>query len=121
MADLWRDDLVDFALDQDMLRQVEEQKQWIAREPDNARPYYQLGLLYRMRYKAEPALGLLLESVRLDGTFAPAHHALAEMYAVQGDYRASWRHARVAEGLGDARGVEMLRRHGVDEPTSSSA
>ena len=121
MADLWRDDLVNFALDQDMLRQMEEQKQWIAREPDNARPYYQLGLFYRMQYKAEAALGLLLESVRLDAAFAPAHHALAEMYAVAGDYGAAWRHARLAEGLGDARAVEMLRRHGVNEPISSSA
>jgi hypothetical protein len=58
-------------------------------------------------------MALLLEAVRLDEKFAAAHVALAEIYAVREDYPAAWRHARKAEQHGDARGVELLRRHGV--------
>jgi hypothetical protein len=39
--------------------------------------------------------------------------ALAEIYAVAGDYPAARRHARKAEERGDPRGVELLRRYGV--------
>ena len=94
---------------------MEEQRAWIAREPANARPYYHLAQLYRMAFKQEEALGLLLEAVRLDPAFADAHAALAEIYAVREDYRAAWRHARLAEQNGEGRGVELLIRYGVAE------
>lgn len=111
----WRTELIDFALDQDTDRLVAEQRAWIAAEPTIARPYYHLGVLYRMQAKREAALGLLLEAVRLEPDFAPAHVALAEMYAVSGDNRAAWRHARAAEAARDASAVQMLERHGVRE------
>jgi hypothetical protein len=70
-----------------------------------------------MQGKTAEALGLLLECVRLDGSHAEAHIALTEMYAVEGDGLAAWRHARQAETAGDGRGVELLRRHGVKDAT----
>ena len=70
-----------------------------------------------MNGKQEEALGLLLEAVRLDPSFADAHVSLAEIYAIRGDYPAAWRHARAAEQNGDARAVEMLTRHGVSTDT----
>ncbi|MBI3683296.1 MAG: hypothetical protein HY235_23230 [Acidobacteria bacterium] len=111
---LWRE-LFDHALDQETLQHEREQTEWIAREPENARPYYNLAQLRRMQWKEEDGLGLLLEAVRLDPRFAAAHVALAEMYAVRKDYRAAWRHARAAEANGDAGGVDLLSRYGVDE------
>ena len=90
--------------------------EWILREPANPRPYYHLAQLYRMQWKQDEALALLLEAVRLDETFAEAHAALAEIYAVRADYNAAWSHARAAEGAGESRSVEMLLRHGVAEP-----
>jgi len=111
----WRKEVVQFALDQETRQHIEEQREWIAREPANARPYYQLAQLYRMDGRQEEALGLLLEAVRLDAGLAEAQAALAEWYAVREDYRAAWRHARLAEAAGDARAVELLRRHGVAE------
>ena len=61
------------------------------------------------------ALGLLVQAVHLDGGFAPAHAALAEMYAVRGDYQAAWHHARLAEQGGEPRAVELLKRYAVAE------
>ena len=111
----WRDELVDFALDHETRLHMEEQLAWIAREPANAKPYFHLAQFYRMNQKPDKALGLLLESVRLDDTFAEAHAALAEMYVVHGDSAAAWRHARAAEKNGVARAVELLVRYNVPE------
>jgi cytochrome c-type biogenesis protein CcmH/NrfG len=87
----WRKEVIDFALDSETGAHLREQKEWIAREPANPRPWYNLAQLYRMQWKADEALGLLLEAVRLDETFAAAHVALAEIYAVREDYQAAGR------------------------------
>jgi tetratricopeptide (TPR) repeat protein len=111
----WRKEVIDFALDQETRTHIDEQMAWIAREPENPRPYYHLAQLYRMQWKQEEGLALLLQAIRLDETFAPAHAALAEIYAVRADYAAAWRHARAAESLGEPSGVDLLRRHGIAE------
>jgi len=111
----WRKEVVEVALSRETLTHIEEQRAWIAREPDNAQPFYNLARLYRIENRQEEALGLLLESVRLDPAFAAAHAALAEIYAVRHDYPAAWRHARAAETNGNASAVELLRRYGVAE------
>jgi len=112
----WRKEVVDFALDHETRLQVDEQLAWLKQEPRNPRPYFHLAQLYRMQWKQAEALGLLLEAVRLDETFALAHLALAEIYAVREDYPAAWRHARAAEKNGDSGAVELLTRHGVPCP-----
>jgi cytochrome c-type biogenesis protein CcmH/NrfG len=111
----WRKDIIEFALDQETLRHIDQQRAWIAREPGNATPYHNLAQLYRTQGKQEEALGLLLEAVRLDSESAEAHKALAEIYTVRGDMRAAWKHARAAERNGDRRAVELLERYGVAE------
>ena len=115
MSNFWRQDVIDFALDHETRRQMEEQIAWIGREPSNARPYYNLAQFYRIQWKQDEALGLLLEAVRLDERLAEAHVALAEIYTVRRDYRAAWSHARLAENAGKADAVAMLQRHGVTE------
>lgn len=111
----WRDEMIGFALDHETRVHMEEQLAWIAREPGNAKPYYHLAQFYRIGNRPDEALGLLLESVRLDASFADAHAALSEMYAVRGDTGAAWRHARAAEANGVGRAVELLRRYNVPE------
>jgi thioredoxin-like negative regulator of GroEL len=111
----WRKKVIQPALDHETRKHSDEQRAWIAREPANPRPYFHLAQFYRMDNRADEALALLLEAVRLDDGFADAHVALTEMYAVREDYRAAWRHARAGEKNGNARGVEMLTRHGVEE------
>jgi tetratricopeptide (TPR) repeat protein len=112
----WRREVIESALDQETRRYVDEQMEWIAREPDNPRPYYHLAQLYRTQRKQDEALALLLEAVSKDEAFAEAHVALTELYAVRGDYGSAWRHARAAERHGNRRGVELLQRHGVKQP-----
>src|SRR5450432_3169434 len=99
----WRKEVIEQALDAETRLQMDEQVAWIAREPANARPYYHLAQLYRVALKPNEALGLLLESVRLDPAFAGAHAALTEIYVVREDYPAAWRHARLAERAGEPR------------------
>jgi tetratricopeptide (TPR) repeat protein len=113
----WRDEVIRFALDRETAAHILEQKEWIAREPANPRPWYNLAQLYRIELRADEALALLLEAVRLDESFAGAHVALSEIYAVREDYAAAWRHARLAAQQGDKSGVEMLLRHGINEPS----
>jgi tetratricopeptide (TPR) repeat protein len=111
----WRREVIEFALDHETRRHMEEQVEWIEREPDNPRPYFHLAQFYRTLAKQEEALGLLLEAVRHDPLFAEAHVSLTEIYAVRADYAAAWQHARAAERSGDGRGVELLTRHSVPE------
>jgi cytochrome c-type biogenesis protein CcmH/NrfG len=111
----WRKEVVDFALDQETRRQMEEQIAWIAREPSDARPYFHLAQFYRMNGRQDEALGLLLEAVRLDPAHAGAHASLAEIYAIRGDYDAARRHAALAERNGEGRAADLLRRHGLTE------
>lgn len=109
----WRKDLIEFALDQDTARLIDEQKAWIAAEPNNARPYYQLAMFYRMQLRRDEALGLLLHSIALDDSLAPAHTALAEMYAAANDVERARHHAARAESLGEPGAAEQLRRYEV--------
>ena len=111
----WRKEVIEHALDRETQETIDEQRAWIAREPGNAKPYYHLAQLYRVAFKTEEALGLLLEAVRLDGNFVDAHASLAEMYAIREDYPAAWRHARMAEENGVSRAVEMLTRYRIAE------
>lgn len=122
MADgFWRREVIEPALDEDTERQIASQKSWIAAEPDNPRPYWQLATLLRMQGKRDLALGLLLQAVRLDHGFGPAHATLAEIYAVVGDFRAAWRHAQDAAKAGEPQAAEMLRRHGIPEGEATGA
>lgn len=109
----WRREVVEFALDQDTERNIAGQKAWIAAEPLNPRPYYQLAMLLRMQQKRDEAFGLLLHAASLDDSFAPAHTALAEMYAAAGDIERARHHAARAETLGHPAAAEQLRRYGI--------
>jgi len=111
----WRKEVVDFALDHETRRQMEEQIDWIARDPSDARPYFHLAQFCRMSGRQDDALGLLLEAVRLDPAHAGAHASLAEIYAIRGDYAAAHRHAALAERNGESHAAELLRRHGLTE------
>jgi tetratricopeptide (TPR) repeat protein len=111
----WRREVIDFALDQETRKQMEEQLAWIELEPANPQPYYALASLFRMAGNADYALGLLLEAVRLNPEMAGAHASLCEIYAVRGDYAAAWRHAREAQRNGVTHAADLLTRYGIPE------
>ena len=107
----FRKEIIEFALDQETRRAMEEQAARVAAEPLNPVPYYQLALLCRMQSKQDQALGLLLEAIRLDPAFALAHGALAEIYAVRNDATAARRHAELAAANGNAQALALLERY----------
>src|SRR5690242_556385 len=107
----WRKEVIEFALDHETRKQMDEQRAWILREPANPRPYFHLAQLHRVAFQQDEALGLLLEAVRLDPAFAEAHAALAEIYITRADDPAAWRHARIAEANGDSSVLELLQRY----------
>lgn len=107
----WRKEVIEFALDHETVKQMDEQREWIRREPSNPKPYYHLAQLYRVAFKQDEALGLLLEAVRLDPAFADAHAALAEIYITRADDDAAWRHARIADELGEPSVLQLLQRY----------
>lgn len=111
----WKDEVIDFALDHETRLHMQEQTELVAREPTNPKHYYALAQFYRMSGKRAEAAVLLREALRYDAGYAPAHVSLCEIYAIDGDYPAAWKHARGAEAGGDASGVELLRRHDVPE------
>lgn len=111
----WREEVVEAALDRETRLHMDEQREWIAREPSNPKPYYALSQFYRIAGNGDYALALMLETVRLDPTFAEAHASLCEEYAIRADYRAAWRHARLAEQHGQGRGVDLLTRYRIPE------
>jgi len=88
-VNFWRKEVIDFALDHETVKQMDEQREWIEREPTNARPYHNLAQLYRVAFKQDEALGLLLEAIRLDPAYADAHAALAEIYITRADDEAA--------------------------------
>jgi cytochrome c-type biogenesis protein CcmH/NrfG len=107
----WRKEVIDFALDQETRTQIDEQRTWIEREPANPKPYYHLAELYRIAFRQDEALGLLLEAVRLDPAFADAHVSLAEIYITRSDDEAARRHALLAEQQGNPEAANLLRRY----------
>lgn len=109
----FRKEVIDFALDHETRRAVEEQRAALAADPADPRPYFRLAALYRMQWRQEEALGLLLEAVRLDPRFAAAHAALSEIYAARNDRSLAVRHAEAAAALGDSSALERLRRYGL--------
>jgi hypothetical protein len=108
---LWRKDVIDFALDHETRRQMDEQLAWIGREPANPKPYYHLAQFYRMNGRPDEALGLLLEGVRLDPAFSDAHASLAELYAIRADYPAARYHADLAAQNGNPSAQDLLNRY----------
>lgn len=107
----WRKEVIEFALDHETVKQMNEQREWILREPANAKPYYHLAQLHRVAFQQDEALGLLLEAVRLDEAFADAHAALAEIYITRADDNAAWKHANRAAELGDTSVLELLKKY----------
>jgi tetratricopeptide (TPR) repeat protein len=107
----WRDEVITFALDHETHLQIDEQRAWIVREPANPKPYYHLAQLYRVAFKQEEALGLLLHAVALDPEFGDAHNALAEIYIARSDDSAALRHAHLAESHGNGSAMALLRKY----------
>lgn len=108
---LFWEEVIDAALDVETGKHIAEQLAWQAREPQNPRPYYNLGVIYHMQRKIPEALKMLNGALSVDARFAPAHREIGLILASQGETDRAWEHAHQAAELGDSSLVEMLRRY----------
>jgi tetratricopeptide (TPR) repeat protein len=114
MADnmsFWRQEVIQFALNQDLEAAIAEQKAVLERDPNNARAHFALGTFAHFKGKIDAAVTHFLRSIELDSSLAAPHVSLGRIYAVQGDYDSAWKQAREAERLGDWSLVEQLGRY----------
>jgi tetratricopeptide (TPR) repeat protein len=104
-------DLAEFSLNYDVDAEVEFQDRFLEENPNSAKAYYNLGVLYYFQGKVEAAIISYKKTLEIDPDFSEAHKSLGEIYAVREQYDLAWSHAKDAEKLGDKRLIEMLRRY----------
>ncbi len=109
--------LTDFSLNYDVDSEVETQKRFLRENPNSAKAYYNLGVLYYFQGKAEAAIDSYKQALKIDQRLADAHKNLGEIYAVREQYDLAWNHAKAAEKLGNTRLIEMLKRY-LKEPVT---
>lgn len=107
--------ITSFALDHDVNRTIEAQRQVNAQFPDFAEGACNLGILYYSQKRVEEATAAYRHALKLDPTCAKAHKNLGEIYVVQEQYDLAWRHARLAAQYGNTKLIEMMRRY-LEEP-----
>ncbi len=108
-------DLTEFSLNYDVDAEVEFQESFLHENPNSAKTYYNLGVLYYFQGKAETAIDSYKKALEIDPNLSDAHKSLGEIYAVREQYDLAWSHAKDAEKLGDKRLIQMLRRY-LKEP-----
>jgi len=108
---LWRDEVIQPALDSDLEQAIAEQQAILQRDARNAGAHYALGLLCQFKGDRSATVEYFRKAIELDSNYAAPHVSLGRIFAIDGDYDAAWRHAREAERLGDRSLVEQLRRY----------
>jgi tetratricopeptide (TPR) repeat protein len=108
---LWRDEVIQPALDRDLEQAIVEQQAILERDARNAGAHYALGTLCHFQGDRAAAVDYFLKAIEFDSAYAAPHVSLGRIYAVEGDYDAAWLHARQAERLGDRSLAEQLARY----------
>lgn len=108
---LWRDEVIQPALDRDLEQAIAEQQAILQRDARNAGAHYALGSLCQFKGDRRAAVEHFRKAIDFDSSYAAPHVSLGRIYAVDGDYDAAWGHAREAERLGDSSLADQLRRY----------
>lgn len=107
----WRKEVIEPALNDETKKYIDAQLDVIRKNPNDARAYYQLGLLYRMHDRPGEALKQFFKALELDPKLTDTHVALGEMCVIRGDYDTAWFHARVAAQGGNRTLLDQLERY----------
>jgi tetratricopeptide (TPR) repeat protein len=107
----WRDQVIQPSLSNDVDDAVAEQKAILAKDPNNSKAYFALGTLSHFQGEIDQAMEYFQKAIELDPAATAPHLSLGRLYAVRGDYKAAWKHARAAEALGALDLVQMLERY----------
>jgi len=108
---LWRDEVIQPALDRDLAQAIAEQQAILERDARNAGAHYALGTLCQFKGDRQAAIEYFSKAIEFDSSYAAPHVSLGRIHAVEGDYDGAWRHARAAERLGDSSLAQQLARY----------
>jgi tetratricopeptide (TPR) repeat protein len=107
----WRKEIIQPALNRDVDAAVAEQQAILTNDPNNANAYFALGTLSHFKGEIDQAIRYFEKAIEIGPSNAAPHVRLGRLYAVSGDYKLAWKHARAAEALGARELVEMLERY----------
>jgi len=107
----WVRGLVEFALDHDVNREIENQRQAIEDNPDSAVRHFNLAVLYYSQRRVDEAIAEYEASIKCDPTLARAYRKLGEVYVNIGDYERARVYAQEAAALGDRALLAMFERY----------
>ena len=107
----WLRGLVDFALDEDVNKEIAEQRRTLEENPRSAKAHFDLAVLYYSQRRVNESISEFESAIECDPSFARAHRKLGEVYINLGDYERAGRCAVKAAGLGDRALLEMFERY----------
>lgn len=109
----WLRDLVEFALDHDVNREIESQRRLIEENPGSPEAHFNLAVLYYSQRRVDEAIAEYEASIRCDPTLARAYRKLGEVYINIGDYERARDYAQEAAALGDKTLQAVFERYPV--------
>ena len=107
----WLRELVEFALDEDVNKEIEQQKLILKDNPRSAKAHFDLAVLYYSQRRVSESISEFETAIESDPSFACAHRKLGEVYINAGDYERAGRCAMKAAELGDRALLEMFERY----------
>ena len=107
----WVREFVEFALDRDVDREIDQQRRILKANPQSARAHFDLAVLYYSQKRIEEAIEEYEAAIGCDPSFARAYRKLGEVYVNTGDYEQAGHYALKAAKLGDRTLLEMFERY----------
>jgi tetratricopeptide (TPR) repeat protein len=107
----WARDLVEFALDEDVNSEIEQQRRILRANPHSAKAHFDLGVLCYSQRRIADAVAEYEAAIECDPLFAAAYVKLGEVCISIGDFDRASQYARTAATLGDRRLLEMFERY----------
>jgi tetratricopeptide (TPR) repeat protein len=107
---LWRN-LVEYALDQDVNKEIEQQRSILRSEPRSAKAHFDLAVLHYSQRRVAEAIAEYEAAIECDPSFACAYRKLGEVHINTGEYERAGQCAMKAAELGDRALIEMFERY----------
>lgn len=107
----WLRELVEFALDEDVNKEIEQQQDILKDNPRSAKAHFDLGVLLYSQRRLHDSISEFELAITCDPAFACAYRKLGEVYINAGDYERAGRCAVKAAALGDRTLLEMFERY----------
>jgi len=104
-------EFIEFALDRDVGREIEQQKSILRVEPNSAKAHFDLGVLHYSQKRVAQAIAEYEAALKCDPSFACAYQKLGEIYVNLGEYERAGQYALLAADHGDRGLLEMFERY----------